>query len=64
MFVLSVRVLLSVRVRVPHPCAFFAQEPALSEAEGVGLHGSIELRILHLIFAFGCRSGLPLRSRS
>jgi hypothetical protein len=22
--------------RVPHPCAFFAQEPALSEAEGVG----------------------------
>ncbi len=28
---------------MPHLCAFFAQEPAPSEAQGVGFHGSVEL---------------------
>jgi hypothetical protein len=31
--------------RVPHPCAFCAQEPALSEAEGVGFHSTAPLGI-------------------
>jgi len=33
-------------LRVPHPCAFCAQEPALSEAEGVGFHRRVNLGIL------------------
>jgi hypothetical protein len=35
--------------RVPHPCAVFAQEPALSEAEGVGFPGSLRLGFLFLL---------------
>jgi len=31
--------------RMPHPCAFCAQEPALSEAEGVGFHRTVPLGI-------------------
>jgi hypothetical protein len=34
-----------IQRRVPHPWAFCAQEPALSEAEGVGFHGSQSLGI-------------------
>ncbi len=35
-------------MRVPHPCAFCAQEPALSEAAEVGFHGSVRQGFLHL----------------
>jgi hypothetical protein len=31
---------------VPHPCAFFAQEPALSGAEEVGFHERVELALV------------------
>ena len=34
-------------------CAALAQEPALSEVEGVGFHGSVHLGLLHLMLFMG-----------
>lgn len=35
-------------MRVPHPCRVFATEPALGEAEGMGLQNALRL-LLYLV---------------